>query len=67
MEFDVRCSLCRTALRSGEAAYGLTSGCIDDDCEGFRMDIDDKWDIYCTDCMNDIDKLLSNFQQERSK
>lgn len=67
MEYDVFCSLCGIALRSGEMAYGLTGGCIDDECEGFRMNFDEEWDIYCPNCMNAIDKIINDYKRIKNQ
>ena len=56
---DIYCSFCGSELNDGDSAYGLTGGVIDGECEGFRMDCDDAWDIYCGGCMNKIDRLLA--------
>jgi hypothetical protein len=54
-------------MKGKDAAYGLTSGVIEEQCYGFCMDSDSDWDIYCVDCMNEIDKLLANYKQMRSE
>ena len=57
------CSLCGEKLNEGDVAYGLTSGSINEACYGFRIDEDSDWDIYCSDCMNEIDKLLASIRK----
>lgn len=57
---EISCTYCGVKLENDEAAYGLTSGRIDDDLEGFCMNLDNEWDIYCPNCMNTIDKLISD-------
>jgi hypothetical protein len=37
---------------------------MDEDCGGFRMDLDDEWDIYCQDCMNQVDRLIAAHKQK---
>lgn len=59
---EISCSFCGIELENDEAAYGLTCGRIDDDLEGFRMNLDVEWDIYCQNCMNTIDKLISDYK-----
>jgi len=61
---ETYCSFCGAELKTGENAYGLTAGTIDKDCCGFRMDLDDAWDIYCPDCMNQIDRLIAAHKQK---
>jgi hypothetical protein len=53
------CSFCRTELKNGDPAYGLTGGVVDGECYGFRMACDEEWDLYCRDCMNKIDRILA--------
>lgn len=53
------CSFCGIELNDGDPAYGLTGGVISDACDGFRMDDNDDWDLYCANCMNVIDKLVA--------
>ncbi len=63
---DVCCSLCGEELKEGEAAYGLTSGNINEATYGFRIDENAEWDIYCPNCMNEIDKFLASFRKGNS-
>lgn len=65
MEYNVYCSLCRKIMEEGYAAYGMTHGCIDGEVEGFRMSIDDEWDVYCPDCMNTIDRLIADYRSKK--
>jgi len=60
---DVRCALCGEELNEGAVAYGLTIGNIDNACYGFRIGEDSDWDVYCPDCMNEIDKFLASFRK----
>jgi hypothetical protein len=64
---EITCSFCGAVMKNEEIAYGLTRGTIEDDCLGFRMDFDSNWDIYCAGCMNEIDRIISDFRQKRSK
>lgn len=64
---EISCSLCGIELKDKDAAYGLTAGTIDGNCDGFRMDLDSDWDLYCADCMNEIDRVISGRWQARSK
>lgn len=59
---ELCCSLCRKIMGDRNTAYGVTKGSIDFDAEGFRMDLDDKWDVYCSDCMNTVDKLIADYR-----
>jgi len=59
---ELCCSLCRKTMGDGNTAYGVTKGSIDFDVEGFRMDLDDEWDVYCSDCMNTVDKLIADYR-----
>lgn len=56
------CSFCKAELNNGDSAYGLTGGTIDADCNGFRLDCDSEWDLYCRDCMNKIDRILAEIK-----
>jgi hypothetical protein len=64
---EICCSFCGVELKNMDAAYGLTPGIIDDDCDGFRIDSDSDWDVYCADCMNEIDRMISAHRRTRSK
>ncbi|MBE0505009.1 MAG: hypothetical protein IBX46_12890 [Desulfuromonadales bacterium] len=64
---EISCTLCGIELKDQDAAYGLTPGTIDEDCDGFRIDSDSDWDVYCADCMNEIDRMISAYRQKRSK
>jgi hypothetical protein len=59
---EICCSLCGIELTDKDPAYGLTGGTIDDDCSGFRIDSDSDWDVYCPDCMNVIDRMISTLR-----
>lgn len=60
---DIYCSLCGIALKNKDRAYGLTPGIIDERCDGFRVDADSEWDLYCAGCMNEIDRLILSRRQ----
>ena len=64
---EICCALCGVVLKDQDAAYGLTPGTIDESCDGFCIDLDSDWDLYCADCMNEIDRLISAHRQTRSK
>lgn len=64
---EISCSLCGVELKGSDAAYGLTPGTIDENCFDFRMDSDSDWDVYCADCMNEIDRMIAAHRQKRSK
>ena len=64
---EISCSLCGMELTDKDSAFGLTEGTIDNDCYGFRVDSDSDWDVYCPDCMNDIDRMISTLRQTKSK
>lgn len=60
---DIYCALCGEELSEGTTAYGLTSGSINGSCYGFRIDESSEWDIYCSNCMDEIDKLIASFRK----
>lgn len=62
MGYGQNCALCCKNMADGEIAYGITRGCIDGDQEGFRMDMDDEWDVWCPDCMNVIVRLVVDYR-----
>lgn len=64
---EIYCALCGIELKNNDAAYGLTPGSIDESCNGFCIDSDSDWDVYCADCMNEIDRMISVLRQTRSK
>lgn len=64
---EAYCSLCGMEIENKNPAYGITSGIIDEECCGFRMDSDLDWDLICPTCMNEIDKFLLQFKQSRAK
>ena len=64
---EISCSICCIELNANDGAYGLNAGTIDESCDGFRIDTDSDWDVYCADCMNEIDRMISNHRQTRSK
>lgn len=64
---DINCALCGIILNNIDRAYGITMGTIDESCNGFFIDDDSDWDIYCPDCMNIIDKLIANYRNENKQ
>lgn len=64
---EINCSLCGVELKDQDAAYGLTAGTIDESCDGFRIDSDSDWEVYCAACMNEVDRMISVHRQKRSK
>jgi hypothetical protein len=64
---EINCSLCGEELKDQDTAYGLTPGSIDESCDGFCIDSDSDWDVYCVNCMNEIDRMISAYRQARSK
>lgn len=52
-------------MKNKDTAYGITSGSIDESCYGFRINEDSDWDVYCPNCMNEIDKILADYKQTR--
>lgn len=64
---EISCSLCGIGLYDNDAAYGLTAGTIDEGCDGFRIDSGSDWDLYCADCMNEIDRTILSLRQTRNR
>lgn len=64
---EIHCSFCGIKMSNRDSAYGLTSGIIDKACYGFRIDDDSEWDIFCSNCMNEIDRMIANFKMTRQK
>jgi hypothetical protein len=64
---EVCCSLCCIELKDNDVAYGLTPGVIDEKSDGFCIDSETDWDVYCADCMNEIDRMIAAHRQTRSK
>ncbi|WP_281185441.1 hypothetical protein [Trichlorobacter lovleyi] len=62
---EIVCSFCGVELPEETQVYGITSGYVDEACCGFRIDTDSDWDIYCSDCMNTIDKLIANYKKDK--
>jgi hypothetical protein len=52
-------------MKEKDSVYGTTRGFIDESSYGFRIDDDSEWDVYCSDCMNEVDKLIGNFKRTR--
>lgn len=63
---EIVCSVCCNEINEKDTAYGITRGSVDESCYGFRIDDDTDWDVYCADCMNEIDKLLTDLRQSRT-
>ena len=61
------CTLCGIEMKDMALAYGITRGSIDESCFGFRIDEDSDWDVYCSECMNEIDKVLADYKRARGK
>jgi hypothetical protein len=64
---ETGCAFCGIEMKDNDLAYGISRGSIDDSCYGFRMDEDSDWDIYCPECMNEIDRILANYKRAREK
>lgn len=62
---ELSCSLCGVEMKDKDSAYGITRGSINELCYGFKIDDDSDWDVYCSACMNEIDKLIGNFKRVR--
>ena len=63
---EIFCSFCGIEMNDKDTAYGITSGSIDESCYGFIIDNDTDWDVYCSDCMNEIDRLLADVKRTRT-
>lgn len=59
------CAFCGIEMKHGDSAYGITRGAIDESFDGFRIDEDSDWDVYCPDCINEIDRLLADHKRMR--
>lgn len=64
---EIVCSFCGYEMKDKDTAYGMTRGSIDESCYGFIIDDDTNWDVYCSDCMNTIDRLLADYKQARAQ
>jgi hypothetical protein len=61
------CSLCGKQLLDQNSAYGLTDGIIDQACEGFSIDFNSEWTLFCPECMNEIDRLIADFLRKKRR
>ena len=61
------CSFCGKEMKNMDAAFGISRGAIDECCYGFKIDENSDWDVYCPECMNEIDKVLADFKRTREK
>ena len=64
---DTVCTSCGIEMKENDLAYGISRGFIDEPGYGFRIDEVSEWDLYCPDCMNEIDKVLSDYKRMRGK
>lgn len=64
---EIVCALCGVDMHSGDTAYGLTRGFLEESCDGFRVDDDTDWEVYCANCMNTIDRLMANYKAKELK
>lgn len=64
---EVNCSFCGKIMNDKDSAYGISRGSINESCYGFRIDDDSDWNIYCPECMNEIDKVLAEYKQMSGK
>lgn len=62
---EITCSFCGIEMTDTDSVYGISRGFIDESCYGFRVDEDSDWDIYCSECMNEIDKVLADYKRAR--
>jgi len=60
---EIACAFCGTEILDNNLAYGISRGTIDECCNGFRVDNDSDWEIYCPTCMNLIDKLMAEYKR----
>jgi len=64
---EIVCSFCGVELPDEKKVYGVSSGYVDATCCGFRINTDSDWDIYCSDCMNTIDKLIADYKRTKTR
>jgi len=64
---EIVCTFCGIEMKEKDSAYGITRGSIEESCYGFRIDEDSDWDVYCPDCMNEIDKVIADYRRTREK
>ena len=62
---EIVCTFCGIEMKDKDLAYGISRGSIDETCSGFRIDEDSDWDVYCSECMNEIDKILADYKRTR--
>lgn len=58
--YPVYCYFCDEELKNDDAAVGLTTGVINDDCYGFEMDLDSGWKVFCPECMDKIGRFIAD-------
>ncbi|MBI5485042.1 MAG: hypothetical protein HY888_11360 [Deltaproteobacteria bacterium] len=61
------CTFCGIEMKNKDLAYGISRGSMDESCCGFRIDEDSDWNVYCPECMNEIDKVLADYKRARGK
>lgn len=61
------CSICGVSLLNATPVYGLTAGVISAEHCGFLIDDDSDWDLYCSACMNSVDRLIAEFKMAKAK
>jgi len=62
---EIVCTFCGIEIKHRDSAYGITRGSIDESCNGFKIDEDSDWNVYCPDCMNEIDRVLADYKRTR--
>jgi hypothetical protein len=63
---EIRCSVCAAPLLDGDEAYGITRGVVDQSTSGLLPDPESEWSVLCSDCMNDVDRLMANLGRSKS-
>lgn len=64
---EITCSFCGIEMKDKDLAFGISRGSIAESCNGFRIDEDSDWDVYCSKCMDEIDKVLADYKRARGK
>ena len=64
---DIFCTFCGIKMKDHDLAYGVSRGFIAESCNGFRIDENSDWNVYCSDCMNEIDRILANYKLTRDQ
>lgn len=62
---ELYCSMCGVEMRNKDAAFGLTRGVIDEGCDGFCMDFDTGWEIFCMACIDEIDIAIAKIAENK--